>query len=632
MTSAASAAASRTHAFEADVGRLLHMMAHSVYSDRDVFLRELVANAADACERLRYEAIAAPDLIGEDAALSIRVICDADAGTLTVADNGAGMSEGDLVEALGTIARSGTKSFVERLGEAGAKSAENLIGQFGVGFYSAFMVARRVVVETRRAGEAGAWRWESEGKGDYVISPLEPADAPARGTRVVLHLTDESKDYAQAHRVESILREHSGGVAVPIDLLDKPDAEPRRVADGAALWTRRKSEVTDEQYAEFYRGLSGQFDEPAATIHWRAEGRHEYNALAFVPGSRPLDLFDPDRKGRGKLYVRRVLISDDADLLPGWLRFMRVLVDSADLPLNVSREMAQQSPIFGAIRSGLTNRVLAELVKIAEGEGERWAKIWENFGAVLKEGLYEAPEKRDDLFKLARFRTTKHPQGGRSLADYVKELRENQTAIWYLAGDDAARLAVSPQLEGFRARDVEVLLLADPVDAFWAATALGFDGKPFRSVTQGAADIAAVPLAEGAEAPSAEIDAAGATLLAFFKETLGEAVAEVRASDRLSTSAACLVAPAGGPDRRLERILAMGGQKLPNVAPILEINPRHPLVSALAQRYAEPDSRALVADAAFLLLDEARLIDGEPPLDAARFAERLSRVMAKALG
>ncbi len=607
-------------------------MAHSVYSDRDVFLRELVANAADACERLRYEAIAAPELLGEDAALSIRVVCDADAGTLAVADNGAGMSEGDLVEALGTIARSGTKSFVERLGEAGAKSAENLIGQFGVGFYSAFMVARRVVVETRRAGEESAWRWESEGKGEYAIAPLAPADAPARGTRVILHLTDESKDYAQAVRVESILREHSGGVAVPIDLIDKPGAEPRRVADGAALWTRRKSEVTEEQYAEFYRGLSGQFDEPAATIHWRAEGRHEYHALAFVPGSQPLDLFDPQRKGRGKLYVRRVLISDDADLLPGWLRFMRVLVDSADLPLNVSREMAQQSPIFGAIRSGVTNRVLAELVKIAEGEGERWTKIWDAFGAVLKEGLYEAPEKRDDLFKLARFRTTKHPQGGRSLADYVKELRENQTAIFYLAGDDAARLAASPQLEGFRARDVEVLLLADPVDAFWAATALGFDGKPFRSVTQGAADIAAVPVAEGAEAPSAEIDAAGATLLAFIKETLGDAVEDVRASDRLSTSAACLVAPAGGPDRRLERILAMGGQKLPAVAPILEINPRHPLVSALAARYAEPAARALVADAAWLLFDEARLVDGEPPLDAARFAERLSRVMSKALG
>ncbi len=626
------APAARTHAFEADVARLLHLMVHSVYSDRDVFLRELIANAADACERLRYEAIARPELLGEDPTFRIRVVCDADNARLTIEDNGAGMSEGDLVEALGTIARSGTRSFVERMGEAGAAQAESLIGQFGIGFYSAFMVADRVTVETRRAGEDAAWRWESEGKGAYEITPLALDEAPARGARVILHLNEASKGYAEPHRVEDIVREHSGGVAVPVDLVETPGAEPRRIADGAALWAKPKSEITAEQYAEFYRGLAGQFDEPALTAHWRAEGRQEYHALAFVPGSRPLDLFDPARKGRAKLYVRRVLITDDADLLPGWLRFVRLVVDSADLPLNVSREMVQESPIFAAIKRGVTNRLVADLVKLADKEPETYAKVWENFGAVLKEGLYEDPEKRDDLFKLARFRTTKHPDGGRALADYVKDLRENQTAIYYLTGDDAKRLAASPQLEGFRARDIEVLLLSDPVDAFWASSALGFDGKPFKSVTQGAADIKSVAFAEGAEKPAAETDAASATLIAFFKETLGEEVEDVRASDRLATSAACLVAPEHGPDRRLERILAMGGQGMKVSKPVLEINAGHPLVTALARRFAQPEARALVADAAWLLLDEARLRDGEQPADAAAFAERLTRVMTRALG
>lgn len=630
MTTAAAEGA-RTHSFEADVSRLLHLMVHSIYSDRDVFLRELIANAADACERLRYEAIATPALIEADPAFVIRVACDPDAGTLTVTDNGSGMSEGDLVEALGTIARSGTKSFMERLGEAGAKDAQALIGQFGIGFYSAFMVAGRVTVETRRAGEAQAWRWESEGQGAYSIAPLALDDAPARGTRVILHLNDESKDYAQGWKIESILREHSGGVAVPVELTEKPGEEARRVTDGAALWAKPKSEITPEQYTEFYRGFAGQFDEPAMTAHWRAEGRHEYHALAFVPGQRPLDLFDPARKGRAKLYVRRVLITDDADLLPGWLRFVRLVVDSADIPLNVSREMVQTSPVFGAIRKGVTNRVLQDLVKLADKEPEAYAKIWENFGAVLKEGIYEDAEKRDDLFKLCRFRTTRHPDGGRSLADYVKDLRENQTAIYYLTGDDATRLAASPQLEGFRARGVEVLLLSDAVDAFWVTTALGFDGKPFKSVTQGAADIRNIAVAEGQTAPTADTSADAAALLAYFKETLADKVDDVRASDRLSTSAACLVAPDHAMDRRLERILAMGGQAPPVAKPVLEINAGHPLVSALAGKFKDADQRAFVADAAWLLLDEARIRDGEAPADAAAFAERLGRVLTKAL-
>ena len=620
----------KTQNFEADVARLLQLMVHSVYSDRDIFVRELVSNAADACEKLRYEAIAKPELIETGGPFRIEIAIDSDAKTIAFADNGVGMTRAELVDALGTIARSGTRAFLDRLAaEDASKEASNLIGQFGIGFYSSFMVADQVVVETRRAGTDEAWRWSSDGKGAFAVAPLPLAEAPARGARVILHLNEASHDCLDPFRLERIVREHSGAVAVPIDLVDKPGAAPRRVADGAATWAKPKSEVKPEEYAEFYRSLSGQFDEPALTVHWRAEGRHEYAALAFVPGSRPFDLFDPARKSRNKLYVRRVLITQDADLLPGWLRFVRLVVDSADLPLNVSREMIQQSAVFVAIRKGVTNRVVLELTKLAESEPERYAKIWEHFGAVLKEGLYEDPERRDELFKLARFATTTHPEGGRTLADYVASLRENQTAIYYLTGEDAKRLAASPQLEGFRARDVEVLLLADPVDAFWVSSAVGYEGKPFKSVSQGAADIKAIALREGAATP-AEASPEVATLIAYFKQTLANEIAEARASDRLTDSVACLIAPDFAPDRQLEKILAAHGRLDERAKAVLEVNASHPLTLALAKTFARGAERPLIEDAAWLIYEEARLADGDALADAPGFAARLRRLMEKA--
>ena len=634
-TQAETAADAKTQQFEADVSRLLHLMVHSVYSDRDIFVRELVSNSADACEKLRYESLSHPELIEGGGPFAITIAVDSDARMLTFADNGVGMSRHDLVDALGTIARSGTRAFLDKVAAEGAdkESAEAnaLIGQFGIGFYSSFMVADEVVVESRRAGEPEAWRWSSDGKGAFTIAPLALDSAPARGTRVTLHLNAESEDYAKAERIEAIVREHSGAVAVPIDVIEKPGAEPKRIADGAAIWAKSKSDVKPEEYAEFYRGLSGQYDEPALTLHWRAEGRHEYTVLAFVPGSRPFDLFDPARKGRNKLYVRRVLITQDADLLPGWLRFVRLVVDSADLPLNVSREMIQESQVFTAIRKGVTNRVLQELGKLAESDKEKFGKVWEHFGAVLKEGLYEDPERRDAIYKFARFVSTTHPDGDRTLDAYVKDLRDNQTAIFYLTGDDAKRLASSPQLEGFRARGVEVLLLADPVDAFWVSTAAGFEGKPFKSISQGAADIKSIPLAEGKTAP-AEASAEVATLIAYIKQTLDAEIADARASDRLTDSVACLVAPEFGPDRQLERMLAAHGRVNDRIKPVLEINATHPLTAALARRFKDSADKALVEDAAWLLLDEARLVDGDTLKDAPAFAARLRRVMEKALG
>ena len=354
----------QTHSFEADVSKLLHMMVHSVYSDKDVFLRELISNAADACEKLRYEAIASPALLGDDPQPRITITIDAAQNLLTIADNGIGMSAEDMAETLGTIARSGTKAFMDRI-TAGKAEDTQLIGQFGVGFYSAFMVAGQVDVISRRAGEDNAAIWSSDGLGTYTIAPLALDQAPPRGTRIILHLMDEARDYATRPRIEQMVRAQSGHVPVPIDLADAAEAEPTQLADGTALWTRPKSEITPEEYADFYRSLANQWDAPALTLHYRAEGRYEYNVLAFIPESRPFDLFDPDRKGRMKLYVRRVFITDDAELLPRYLRFVRGLVDSADLPLNMSREMIQDSPILTTIQKGVTGKVLGELEKAA---------------------------------------------------------------------------------------------------------------------------------------------------------------------------------------------------------------------------------------------------------------------------
>ncbi|MEZ5889229.1 MAG: molecular chaperone HtpG [Xanthobacteraceae bacterium] len=618
-----------SRAFEADVAKLLNLIVHSVYSDRDVFIRELISNAADACEKLRYEAIANPALLEADPTLRITIIIDADNKRLTVEDNGIGMSHDELIEALGTIAHSGTKAFMDRIEAAQGGEGATLIGQFGVGFYSAFMVADRVDVVSRRAGGDDAWQWSSDGKGKFSVAAVAPENAPGRGTRVVLHLMEDAASYLERFTLERIVKAQSGHVPVPIAIVDKPGAEPSEVADGAALWAKPKSEISAADYTDFYRSITGQLDEPALTIHFRAEGRHEYAALAFIPGSRPFDLYDPDRKGRIKLYVKRVFITDEAEIMPRYLRFVRGLVDSADLPLNVSREMIQESPIFAAIKRGVTNRVLGDLEKAADNEPESYAKIWANFGAVLKEGLYEDYERRDTLYPLLRFKTTASGESWRSLKDYVAALKENQTAIYYIVGDDIARLEASPHLEGFRARGVEVLLLSDPVDSFWVAGA-EFEGKPFKSVTQGAADLALIPALDDKGTPAPETSEAVNNLVAFIKDTLGEAVADVRPSDRLTDSAVCLVASEFGPDRQLEKLLASAGRLTTAAKPILEINPRHDMIVALAA--LSDDDRTLKQDAAHLLFDEARLLDGDRPTDPRLFSDRLARVLMRSLG
>jgi molecular chaperone HtpG len=621
---------SESRPFEADVAKLLHLMVHTVYSEKSIFLRELISNAADACERLRYEAIAEPALLGDDAKPRITIAIDADKRLLTVEDTGIGMSRDEIIEALGTIARSGTKAFLDRIEAAKSEEETALIGRFGVGFYSAFMVAERVEVTSRRAGTDAAFLWSSDGKGSFAVSSIEPAYAPLCGTRVVLHLMEDAKSYTQRATIERLVRAQSGHVPVPISIVIAPGGEVCEITDGAALWAKPKSAITPADYTDFYRGIAGRFDEPALTIHFHAEGRHDYTSLFFIPGSRPFDLFDPDRKGRIKLYVKRVFITDDAEILPRYLRFVRGLVDSADLPLNISREKIQESPLLSAIRKGATSRVLGELERLADKEPDTYTKIWDLFGVVLKEGVYEDFERRDALLALTRFKTTASADAWRSLRDYVAALKTNQTAIYYLAGDDIERLKSSPHLEGFRARGTEVLLLSDPVDAFWVMSGQGFDGKPFKSVTQGAADLALIPLVDAQETPAPQLQGSVKDFLTFMKDMLGDSVADVRISERLTDSAVCLVAGDAGPDRALEKLLAGAGRLNAASKPILEVNPRHKLVVALAA--LGDGERTLKEDAAHLLLDEARVLEGDRPADARSFSERLARVLEKSVG
>ncbi len=612
---AKTAAKPEAHQFQAEVAKLLHLMVHSVYSDRDVFLRELVSNAADALDKLRYEAIARPELLGADPALKITITADKAAKTLTIADSGIGMSHDELVDNLGTIAKSGTQAFIEK-----AKGDLHLIGQFGIGFYSSFIVASKVDVISKHAGEAQAHVWSSEGTGAFTVST---SDAEERGTAIVLHLKDDATEFLEDWKIESVVRAYSDHVAHPIMLaVDKETS--RQINSANAIWTRPKADVTPESHKEFFGHISGDYSEPALTLHYRAEGRHEYTVLLYVPGEKPFDLYDPERRGRQKLYVKRVFIADDANLLPPYLRFVRGIIDSEDMPLNISREMLQNNAQVAAIRKAVTNKVLAELKKCAENDAPTFRKIWEVFAPVIKEGLYEDMERRDQIYEFARFRSTK--TASVTLKDYIEGLKENQTAIYYLAAEDATKAASSPQLEGYKARDVEVLLLTDPVDSFWVRTALGFDGKPFKSVTQGAADLDLIKLKD--EARPAADDAATATLIAAMKQALGERVKDVRVSRRLTDSAVCLVAD-GAMDRTLEKLLSrQKDSEFTLSAPILEINASHPLLTALAKTVQDKGA-ASVEDAAQLLLDQAFILEGEPVADPAAFAKRLAQVMTR---
>jgi molecular chaperone HtpG len=603
--------------FQTEVGQLLDIVAGSLYSNREIFLRELVSNASDACDKLRYETLTDPSLAKSSDQLSVSLEINKKAKTLSISDNGIGMNHGDLLETLGTIARSGTGAFLESLKE-GEKGELGLIGKFGVGFYSAFMVAETVDVLTRKAGEEKSWQWSSDGKGQFTI---EPGEREESGTTVVLHLKKDAKEFLEEARVHHIVKTYSDHISFPVTL----GAETLNSA--SAIWTRAPKDVTEEQHTEFYHHTSHAFDKPWLTLHSRVEGSVSHTSLLYVPSTAPFDLYDAERKSHVKLYVSRVFISENTKgLVPFYLRFLRGIVDSEDLTLNVSREMLQSDPKLAKIKTALSKKVIGALKKKASKAPEEYAHFWENFGAVLKEGLIEDPSLRDKLLEICRFSSTQNGELT-SLSDYVGRCKDGQDAIYYMAGDDMKKISQSPHLEGFRAKGVEVLLLADHVDEFWLQHITEFEGKTFKSVTRGATDLDKISGDDAADSPALN------DLIVAIKMELGGAVKDVRPSKRLTESPVCLIADDGDMDVNMERLLKQHGKLTDGMPRVLELNPDHRIVKKLAERAAgnEAASDTLLKDAAHLLLDQARIADGEAPADPAEFVRRLSAVLDSAL-
>ena len=597
------------HSFGAEVGRLLDLVVHSLYSEREIFLRELVANAADASDRRRFEALTDPKL-APPAEAKIRVVPDKQARTLLIADDGIGMSRQELIDNLGTIARSGTKAFGEKLATAKPEDRPSLIGQFGVGFYSAFMVADRVEVTSRKAGSDEAFIWASEGAGEFTLSPAE-RDTP--GTDVMLQIKADAEEYLEPVRLETIIRKWADHVTLPITVAR--DGKDQPANEGTALWRKSKADVSEQNLKEFYRHLGHFFDDPWASLHWRAEGTLEYFCLLFIPGMKPFDVVEGDRDSHVRLHVRRMFITDKAELLPHWLRFVSGVVDTEDLPLNVSRETLQTTPVLGRIRRALIGRVMGEL-KTRTGDADDYAKFWGNFGPIVKEGLWEDSEHRNEILSLVLFHSSTQDKVV-SLADYIGRMQPGQEGIYYLTGDNIDAMKSSPQLEGFRAKNIEVLLMSDPIDNFWPERTDSFEDKKFLAVTQAAAEF-------GKDDSLPDIS----VLLAAIKEALGEDVADVRATGRLTDSAVVLAADDKGPDLQVQRLMRRAGRAMMPARPILEVNPRHSLIESLA---AKQDDKDLVKQVAETLLDLAKVQEGEPLKDAAGFARRVSTLLAGSL-
>jgi molecular chaperone HtpG len=618
----------QTLSFQAEVQQILHLVTHSLYSNKEIFLRELVSNASDACDKLRFEALNHGELYEDAPNLEVRVSFDADAKTITIRDNGIGMSADEAVAHLGTIAKSGTREFMARL-QGEQKKDANLIGQFGVGFYSGFIVADRITVESRRAGlkpEEGV-RWASDGSGQFEVESIIRA---ARGTDVILHLRDGEEDFLKTWKLKSIIAKYSDHISLPI-LMRKEQWEPEKsesvltdewetVNKAAALWTRAKSDVTDSEYQEFYKQIAFDSDPPLAYTHNRVEGRTEYTQLLYIPAKAPFDLWNRDKRGGVKLYVKRVFIMDDAEaLMPVYLRFVKGVIDSADLPLNVSRELLQESRDVKAIREGSTKRVLSMLEDLAENQKEKYAAFWKDFGAVLKEGIGEDHQNQERLAKLLRFAST-HADEGVSFADYVSRMKEGQEAIYYITADTLAAAKSSPQLEIFRKKGLEVLLLADRVDEWMLSHLYEFDGHALQNVAKGAIDLG--KLQDEEEKKKAEETAtAFKPVLDRLKEALKDRAKDVRVTTRLVDSPACIVVEEGDMSAHLARLLKQAGQQAPKTLPILEVNAEHALVKRL-----ENDAR--FDDLAHILFDQAWLAEGGQLEDPAAYVQRVTRLLS----
>ena len=612
--------------FNTEVSRLLELVARSLYSDRQIFLRELISNASDACERLKFLALTDQKLLGDDTELAVTISLDKRTRSISITDNGIGMNREDLIENLGTIARSGTAVFAEAL-EKKSDSDNSLIGQFGVGFYSVFMVADHVDVLTRKAGEKTGWRWISEGGEGFSIE--EDDSAPLRGTKISLHLREDAREFREPLRVRTIVREYADHIALPI-MLDT-DEEPEQLNEASAIWTRPTKEINDAQYEEFYRYVSHSFDQPAYTMHFRTEGRLAYTALLFIPAMRPLDIMDPNGRRGVRLYVRRVFITDEyEDLLPSYLRFLRGVVDSEDLPLNISRDTLQDSPLVTRIQRGLVRHVVRTLQKKLQDDPSKYAEFWSNFGAVLKEGIYHDFERREDLLNLAFFHSTSESDSQTTLQQYVDRMQENQEVIYYLSAEELEFARSSPHLESFKAKSIEVLLLTDPIDEFWIQEVKSYSEKDFRSITRGQVNLDNEISDDSDENEKIQIYNEMKELLESINEQLGDSVKDVRVSGRLTDSISCLVADDQDIDVRMAQMLSAHGTLNTELPRILEINPDHAVVKNLinTSKNMAHDHFDAVAN---LFLDQARIAAGESLPDPAGFASRLAQILEKSL-
>lgn len=625
----------KTLPFNAEISKVLKLVIHSLYTNRDIFLRELISNASDACEKLRYLSLTQPDLVKDNADLKIRITLDEKARTLTVTDNGVGMDYEDLVSNLGTIAKSGTEQFFSQLTGDARKDA-SLIGQFGVGFYSAFMVADKVQVKTRKAGTDSAWLWESAGEGEFSIQPL--AGETPRGTSITLYLREGEETYLDKFKIQHIVGVYSDHISFPIEYQGEEGEATEVINEGSALWTRSKSEITEEQYKEFYHHVGHTADQPFLTMHNQVEGKLSYTNLLFIPTIRPFDLFHPDRRRRVKLYVKRVFITDEnVDLIPHFLRFLRGIVDSEDLPLNISRETLQDNPMLASIRDSLTKRVLSELKRKAEKDPEAYVGFWSNFGPVLKEGLCENYSNKEPLLEACRFYSTATEGTALTgLDDYISRMKEGQDSIYYITGDRVDVLRKSPQIEGFVKNGIEVLLLNDHVDDFWVTVVKDFKGKAFRNVLNAGADLKELaekkPDEEKAEDKSeeAKTDASAIDgLVTALKGIFGDEVRDVRVTQKLTESPVCLAVEEGMMSMRMERFLVEHKQLPGASARILEINPEHSIIIALANRLKSGARAQDIEDTARLLLDQARILEGEELSDPSAFTRRMNALLAR---
>ena len=611
--------------FDAEIGKVLNLMIHSLYTNKEIFMRELISNSSDACDKLRYLSQTDSRLLDSNSEFKIVVSVDKDARTLTVRDTGIGMNRDDLNENLGTIARSGTQRFIDQLSGDNKKDS-NLIGQFGVGFYSSFMVADEITVTSRKAGEDKAYTWHSDGQGEYTVSDTDREFA--RGTEVVLHVKTEEESFVDHFRIKHIIKSYSDHVAVPIYFIDQNEHE-NQVNSSSAIWTRPKSEISDEQYKEFYKSVSHAPDDPWLTMHNHNEGAVEFTNLLFIPSSKTFDLFHPDRKCRVKLYIKRVFIGDEnIDLIPQYLRFLRGVVDSEDLPLNVSRETLQHNATIDKIKKSITKKVLAELKKQKETNFDKYQEFWNNFGGALKEGLCEVTSDHEKLLEVCIFRSALHDKMI-SLDDYLASCEGDDKTIYYLSGDNPEKLRNNPQIEGFLSKNIDVLLFTDTVDDFWVNVNSNYKEAEIKSVTRSDIDLNNATDVNEDKDSKKPVEKGHEALVKYFKESLGPLVKDVIISKKLASTPACLAVAEGSMDIRMERYLIEQKQLVGASAKILEINPNHHIIKKISLEIKDKDKDAQNKDLIHLLYDQACIIEGEPVYDVSAFSKRLNSLFEK---